>query len=81
MEWTESLWRILQTLRSLLRNTAQSIIDILVSAPHCTRTELCSRLGKSDGTIKEHLAKLQERGIIQRVGPDFGGYWKVLIRN
>ena len=23
---------------------------------------------------------LQAKGIIKRIGPDFGGYWKVLIR-
>ena len=70
-----------KTAQTKVGKTAQSIIDILVSDPHCTRAELCSKLSKSDGTIKEHLAKLQERGIIQRIGPDFGGFWKVLIRN
>ena len=28
--------------------------------------------------IKYHLKVLQEKGIIKRVGPDKGGYWKVL---
>lgn len=60
--------------------TAQSIIDILVSNPNATRSQLCSMLGKADGTIKEHLANLQARGIIERVGSDFGGHWKVLVR-
>ena len=60
--------------------TAQSIIDILVSNPNATRAQLCETLGKADGTIKEHLAKLQARRIIERVGGDYGGHWKVLIR-
>ena len=60
--------------------TAQSIIDILVSNPNATRTQICSILGKADGTIKEHLANLQARGIIERVGSDFGGHWKVLVK-
>ncbi len=71
---------VVKTAQTKVGKTAQSIIDILVSNPHCTRAELCFKLSKSDGTIKEHLARLQERGIIKRVGPDFGGYWKVLIR-
>lgn len=69
-----------KTAQKKIGKTAQNIIDILVSNPHCTRAELCTTLSKSDGTIKEHLANLQERGIIQRVGSDKGGYWKVLIR-
>lgn len=31
-------------------------------------------------SIKKHLATLKDMGIIERVGPDKGGYWKVLIR-
>ena len=69
-----------KTAQKSVGKTAQNIIDILVGNPHCTRAELCEILGKSDGTIKEHLAKLQSRGIIQRIGSDRGGYWKVLMR-
>ncbi len=69
-----------KTAQRKIGKTAQSIIDILVSNPNATRTQICSILGKADGTIKEHLANLQARGIIERVGSDFGGHWKVLIR-
>lgn len=68
-----------KTAQKKVGKTAQNIIDILVGNPHCTRLELCELLGKSDGTIKEHLAKLQKIGIIQRVGSDRSGHWKVLI--
>lgn len=69
-----------KTTQKPVGKTAQKIIDILVYEPRISRAELCSRLEKSDGTVKEHLAKLQAKGIIQRVGPDKGGYWKVLIK-
>lgn len=69
-----------KTAQRKIGKTAQSIIDILVSNPNATRAQLCETLGKADGTIKEHLAKLQARRIIERVGGDFGGHWKVLIR-
>jgi len=35
-------------------------------------------LGKADSTIKEHLAKLKKEGILQRIGSNKSGYWKVL---
>ena len=69
-----------KTAQKRIGKTAQNIIDILVGDPHATRSDLCEMLGKSDGTIKEHLSNLQEKGIIQRIGSDRGGYWKVLIR-
>ena len=61
--------------------TAQAIIDIIVENPYVTRLEMMEKLGKADGTIKEHLSNLQSRGIIRRVGSDKGGHWKVLILN
>lgn len=69
-----------KTAQTRIGKTAQNIVDILVAYPQCTRAELCSKLGKADGTIKEHLSKLQEKGIIERIGADYGGYWKVHIR-
>ena len=71
---------VAKTAQRKIGKTAQSIIDILVSNPNATRTQICSILGKADGTIKEHLANLQARGIIERVGSDFGGHWKVLVK-
>jgi ATP-dependent DNA helicase RecG len=34
--------------------------------------------GKTTRTIEMQLRKLKEKDKIERVGPDKGGYWKVL---
>lgn len=60
--------------------TAQQIIDCLIENPGLTREKLAEKLGKSESTIKEHLGKLQALEIIQRVGANKNGYWKVLIK-
>ena len=31
--------------------------------------------------IKENLAKLKAKGMIERIGPDKGGYWKIITKN
>ena len=41
---------------------------------------LASFKGKSEDTVKYHLASLQERQIIVHDGPDYGGSWKVLFK-
>lgn len=69
-----------KTTQTKVGKTAQAIIDALIEDPTRSRTDLMRLLGKADATIKEHLANLQKRGIIMHVGPDFGGYWKVLIK-
>ncbi len=60
--------------------TAQAIIDAIVADPKVTRKGLADQIGKSEDTIKYHLASLQERNIIIHVGSDKGGYWKVLFK-
>ena len=60
--------------------TAQAIIDAMIADPTVTRKGLADLLGKSEDTIKYHLATLQVRKIILHIGPDNGGHWKVLIK-
>ena len=59
--------------------TAQAIIDAIVADPKVTRKGLADQIGKSEDTVKYHLASLQERKIIIHIGPDNGGFWKVLF--
>ena len=60
------------------KSTKHEIIDILKQSPSITRKELAKILGKSESTIKEHLARLKNDGIITRVGSDRSGRWKIL---
>ena len=47
--------------------------------PQSHRKGLADQIGKSEDTVKYHLASLQERKIILHIGPDNGGYWKVIF--
>ena len=38
---------------------------------------MAKRLGKSIDGIRYHIDKLKEEQIIERVGGDKGGYWKI----
>lgn len=59
-------------------NALLYVLDQLKIYPEMTRKELASALGKSENTIKEHLARLKAEGLIERIGSDRKGYWKVL---
>lgn len=69
-----------KTTQKTVGKTAQAIIDALIEDPRATRADLARRTEKTEDTVKFHLRNLQKRGIIMRVGPDFGGYWKVIIK-
>ena len=46
--------------------------------PFVTREELVKTEGINLSKIKENIAKLKTKGFIERIGPDKGGYWKIV---
>ena len=56
---------------------AKSILDMINENKYITLQELANLLGKTRDGIKYHINKLQNYGIIKRVGPDKGGYWEI----
>ena len=57
----------------------KGIVDFLLHHPYAGRKEISSNLGSlSEDGVKYNLKALQQKGIIKRIGPAKGGYWKVL---
>ena len=54
------------------------IVALLRSNNRLSRKDLSLLLGVTEASIRHHLGKLQEQNHIQRIGPDKGGYWKLL---
>ena len=44
---------------------------------YITLQELTDSLDKTRDGIKYHINKLQNLGILKRVGPDKGGHWEI----
>ena len=55
----------------------QHIINEFLKNQHITAEELSGIIGISTRKIKENIQKLKAKGLIERVGADKGGYWKV----
>ena len=58
-------------------STKVHILQLLKESPRLTRAELATALGKSEHTIKEHIAQLKKKDVLCRVGSDRNGYWEV----
>ena len=55
------------------------IVDFLRNNPMASRGSIAVYINDiTEDGIKYHLKALQDKGIIKRIGPDKGGYWKVL---
>ncbi len=61
---------------NLSRNQLR-IISLIRETPFITSEELSKKIGINLRNIKNNIAKLKERMLIKRIGPDKGGYWAI----
>ncbi len=61
-----------------VNKTEKSVLELLSANTNITVAELMQKTGKAERTVKRALASLKEKGLIERVGSDKTGYWKVL---
>lgn len=62
-----------------LSKNEELMVDIMRKNPVITADELSEKLRINLRNTKKNIAKLKESSAIQRIGPDKGGHWKVLV--
>ena len=72
-----SLIKITQKTTQKLNNNQIKILKYIKEDPKITRNELASKLNISSDGVKYNLKKLIDKNIIERIGPDNGGYWNI----
>ena len=65
-----------QFLKQFLENEMK-ILDYIRNKPNITQAELSSNLGISTRAVRKNMKKLKDREIIERIGSDRKGYWKI----
>jgi len=55
----------------------EKIVKIITENPHVTTNELSGLTGLSIGGVEKNIRVLKDHGILKRVGPAKGGYWKI----
>lgn len=66
------------TVNGTVNKTEKSVLELLSANTNITVAELMQKTGKAERTVKRALDSLKEKGLIERVGSDKTGYWKVL---
>ncbi len=61
--------------------TPERILSLLARNKNMTVTELMQQIDKSESAVWRAIQKLQKEGYLKRVGPDKGGYWKVMKKD
>jgi ATP-dependent DNA helicase RecG len=60
------------------KTVEKTIIDLIINNPKTTTKNMMSATGLSRRGVEYQLNKLKEIGMIERIGSDKGGYWKVI---
>ena len=69
--------RIVRTSINRVTEAEKELLGLLLEDPAFTYTVLAEKLGVSRKTVSAGIRSLKEKGIIQRIGSDSKGYWKV----
>jgi len=56
------------------------IVEFMRENALITIPELAEKIGVTERSVEQNIQKLQDRGIVRRIGPAKGGHWEVLFR-
>ena len=59
------------------QKSREKIVDLLSRDGKLSAVALAKKIGISAKSVEKHLSNLKADGIIERIGPAKGGYWKV----
>ncbi|RIH65665.1 HTH domain-containing protein [Mariniphaga sediminis] len=58
--------------------SSEKILRLISENKYITAEELARELGITQRAVEKNLANLKRNGGIDRIGPDKGGYWKII---
>ena len=61
------------------QKTSQKIIDLIKEDPYISTSKMAEIIGVDRRNIARNIKKLQEQGVVRRVGPDKVGFWEVIV--
>ncbi len=61
-----------------MESTQDKILYLIKENLRITQTMMSNELGFARSTISSNIQKMKEQGIIERIGSDRNGYWKIL---
>lgn len=61
-----------------MQKSREKIIGLLTEDGKLNAVALAEKVGITAKAVEKHLARLKAEGIIERIGPAKGGWWKVV---
>ena len=67
-----------KSLQKSVQKSVQKIVSLIKADPYITTQAIADQLGINRSGVARHIKRLQNQGVIRRVGPDKGGYWEII---
>jgi len=64
-----------------VEKTGEKIIDLIHQNPEITIKEIQEATGLTRRGVEYNIDKLKKEGVLERIGADKGGYWKLIKSN
>ena len=61
-----------------LQKSLQKTLSLIADNPYITSQQIADKIGITRVGVAKQLKKLQEHGILRRIGPDKGGHWEII---
>ena len=68
----------LKSVKDKKKHRRQAIVSLMNKDSHISMEAIAEKLDVHERTIKRDIKELRESGVIERIGGDFGGEWKIL---
>ena len=66
---------------SELKTIDDKILYLIKQNPNITQMKMCEIIGVGRTAITNHIKKMKDNNIIERIGADRNGYWKIRGKN
>ena len=63
--------------KSSQKKSSQKIMEYMKNKPDITTQEIADLMNMSRRNVAKHIATLKKKGLLERIGSDKSGYWKV----
>ena len=64
-------------IKESLTESEQTIFNLIQNSTNITKSEMATRIGKSEKTVQRIISSLMKKGVIVREGSNRTGHWKV----
>ena len=77
--WEEVRRKLGEKFGERFGESSEKILELILYDQYISASAMADSIGISERAVEKQLAKLKGKGVIDRIGPDKGGYWKINV--